>query len=371
MTVSSAQPATVAASKPVAATRRKFNTRKAVRRAVVTILALLALSLFLVPLVSMVFTSLQTMDQITEPGAPLYPAESTTYDYTDPATGETKTLDVYIVPMEDGSTQELALYKPGRRQSTFIDPGNPEAEPVVWKGNWRGLERPWSLAPAWSNYTQAWKTIEFPLLFRNTFMIALIGIIGTLISCTLVAYGFSRFRFPGRDILFTLLIATIFLPLAVTIVPTYAVFQKIGWVGTWLPLTVPHFFANAYNVFLLRQYFMTIPREIDEAAMIDGASPFGILVRIIVPMSTPVLVAVSLFHMVFAWNDYFAPLIYLSTREDLQPIAVGLTRFQGIYGSNPPLIQAAALMASVLPILLFFMSQRMFMQGVVVTGVEK
>jgi multiple sugar transport system permease protein len=227
------------------------------------------------------------------------------------------------------------------------------------------------LSPTWSNYAEAWDAIDFGRLFINTLAIAIIGIVGTLLSCIVVAYGFSRFRFPGRNLLFTLLIATIFLPASVTVVPTFAFFNLIGWVGTWLPLTVPHFFANAYNVFLLRQYFMTIPREIDEAAAIDGASPLRILTSIIVPMSTPVIIAVTLFHLVFAWNDFFAPLIYLSTKPDLQVIAVGLARFNGIYGTNPPLIQASALMASVLPIVLFFLAQRVFMQGVVVTGVEK
>ena len=248
---------------------------------------------------------------------------------------------------------------------------DPDGEPIVWQGAWRTLERPWAWAPTWSNYPQAWNTIDFPRLFFNTLMIAILGIIGTLISCVLVAYGFARFRFPGRSVLFTVLIATIFMPAAVTIVPTYWFFLKIGWVGTWLPLIVPHYFANAYNVFLLRQYFMTIPPEIDEAAAIDGANPFQILTRIIVPMAKPVLIAVMLFHLVFAWNDYFEPLIYLSTKPQLQPIAVGLARFSGIYGSQPPLIQAAALMAAILPILIFFMSQNVFMQGVVVTGVEK
>lgn len=263
------------------------------------------------------------------------------------------------------------MLKPGRRQSEFINPEDPAAGPIVWEGNWRNLERPWSFSPTWQNYPDAWNEIDFPLLFRNTFLIALIGIIGTLFSCILVAYGFSRFRFPGRDLLFTILIATIFLPATVTIVPTFAMFSYLGWVGTWLPITVPHYFANAYNVFLLRQYFMTLPREIDEAAMIDGANPFQILMRVILPMSVPVIVAVSLFHLVFAWNDYFGPLIYLTSRIDLQPIAVGLSRFNGIYGSNPPLVQAAAFMASALPILLFFAAQRVFMQGVVVTGVDK
>jgi multiple sugar transport system permease protein len=208
-------------------------------------------------------------------------------------------------------------------------------------------------------------------LFFNTLMIALLGLIGTLFSCTLVAYGFSRFRIPGKDLLFTVLISTIFLPEAVTIVPTYTFFVKIGWVGTWLPLIVPHYFGNAYNVFLLRQYFMTIPREMDEAAMIDGAGPFRTLLSVILPQALPVIVAVGLFHLVFAWNDFFGPLIYLSTRPDLQPLAVGLSRFQGIHFTNPPLIQAASLLTLIVPVILFFAAQRVFMQGVVITGVEK
>ncbi len=345
--------------------KRSFNWRALFNKTATTLLATVLLVMFLAPLLNMVFISLKTMDQMTEPGAPQYPAEPAVFEY------EGKELPVYSVPMPDGSTQELAMYKPGRQESVFIDPNNPAGEQIVWQGSWRALDRPWQWAPTWSNYPEAWNTIDFPRLFFNTLMIAVLGILGTLISCTLVAYGFARFRFPGRNILFTILIATIFMPAAVTIVPTYWFFLKIGWVGTWLPLIVPHFFANAYNVFLLRQYFMTIPPEIDEAAAIDGANPFQILLRIIVPMSKPVLIAVALFHLVFAWNDYFEPLIYLSTRPDLQPIAVGLASFNGIYGSNPPLIQAAALMASILPILLFFFSQQVFMQGVVVTGVEK
>ena len=136
--------------------------------------------------------------------------------------------------------------------------------------------------------------------------------IGTVSSCTLVAYGFARFRFRGRNLLFTLLIATIFLPAAVTLIPTYTIFVKIGWVGTWLPLLVPTFFANAYDVFLLRQYFLTIPRDLDEAAAIDGAGPFRILRSVVLPQAWPVIIAVAIFHFVYTWNDFFGPLIYLS-----------------------------------------------------------
>ncbi len=346
-------------------TRRPVNWGAVTRATMITVVMLLLALLFLLPFFNMVFTSLKTTGQMMQPGAPAWPAMPGVFEYN----GEE--LELYQVPMPDGSVQDLAIVRKGRQQSTFIDPNNPEAGEIVWEGSWRALERPWQWHPAWSNYVDAWQKIDFPVLFRNTLAIALIGLVGTVISSTLVAYGFARFRFPGRDLLFTLLISTIFLPAAVTIVPTYAFFVTIGWVGSWLPLTIPHFFSNAYNVFLMRQYMMTIPREIDEAAQMDGANPFRVLISIILPQCMSVMLAVALFHLVFAWNDYFGPLLYLSTRFDLQPIAVALPRFNNLYGSNPPLIQAAALMAMALPVLLFFLAQRVFIQGVVVTGVEK
>jgi len=192
-----------------------------------------------------------------------------------------------------------------------------------------------------------------------------------LISCTLVAFGFSRFRFPGRDFLFILLISTIFLPGFVTLIPTYTFFQWLGWIGTWLPLIVPSFFANAYDVFLLRQYFMTLPKELDEAAMIDGAGPLRVLWSVIIPQSYPALMAITVFHIVFAWNDYFGPLVYLSTSRDKWPISVALSTFNGIYGQRPQIIQAGALLALIAPLILFAVAQRFFVQGIVVTGVEK
>ncbi len=186
-----------------------------------------------------------------------------------------------------------------------------------------------------------------------------------------VAYGFSRFRIPGKTILFTILVGTIILPQQVTIVPTYAMFTRLGWVGTWLPLLVPHFFGNAYNVFLLRQFFMSIPRDMDEAAMIDGAGPFRTLISVIVPQSWAAITAVCLFHFFFAWNDFLSPLVYLVGREELWPISVGMSYFTGQYTQLPHLIQATALMALALPVAIFVVAQRVFVQVVVVTGVEK
>jgi multiple sugar transport system permease protein len=355
---------TLPTAKPTT-TKTRPKRRHLGKKIFITVFVLLLLGIFLLPFLNMLFIAFSTNEQIVAQGAPEWPAKSETITY------QGKELDVYLVPTENGDTQKLAMLKPGRKQSTFIDVKNPDAGEIKWTGNWRELKRPWTFAPTTENFTEAWKQINFPRLFFNTLALAIIGIIGTVLSCTLVAYGFSRFRFPGRDFLFIVLISTIFLPAAVTIVPTYMFFMKVGWVGTWLPLTVPHFFGNAYNVFLLRQYFMTIPRDLDEAAKMDGASPFRILISILVPLSWPVIVAVTLFHLVFAWNDYFGPLIYLSTKPELQPIAVGLSFFNGIWGSKPPLIQAAALLALILPVIMFFVAQKMFIQGVVVTGVEK
>jgi multiple sugar transport system permease protein len=346
------------------AARRSRNMKENLKRLAVTSFTVAILALFLAPFLLMTYIALSTTEQMSALGAPAWPARPATFTY------QGQELEVYHVPTESG-IRDLAILKKGRRASTFVDPANPQAGEIPWQGSWRALDRPWSLAPAWSNFAQVWEQIAFPRLFFNTLAIAALGIIGTLISCTLVAYGFARFRIPGKDVLFTVLIATIFLPEAVTIVPTYTFFVKIGWVGTWLPLIVPHFFANAYNVFLLRQYFMGIPREMDEAAMLDGAGPFRVMWSVILPQAVPVLVAVALFHLVFAWNDFFGPLIYLSSRPDLQPLAVGLSRFQGIHHTNYPFIEAASLLTLIVPVLLFFTAQRVFMQGVVMTGVEK
>lgn len=169
-----------------------------------------------------------------------------------------------------GKSVPMAIVRKGRDSSVFVDIENPEKGEITWEGKWRTLQSKWTVAPQWGNYKTGWTTINFLRLFKNTLIYAVVSTFATLLSSTFVAYGFSRFRFPGKNVLFVVLIATIVLPGAVTLVPVYTIFYKLGWVGTWLPLLVPHFFANAYNVFLMRQFIMGIPREMDEAARIDG-----------------------------------------------------------------------------------------------------
>jgi multiple sugar transport system permease protein len=349
-------------SAPRSASRRSAKART--QSFTTTFITVVLLAAFISPLLRVITTALKTPEQITAEGAPIWPASPGTFHYN----GED--YEVYKVPTEQG-VKDLALIKKGRAESQFIDPANPDAGPITWQGSWRTLDRAWQFSPTWSNFTDVWDLLDYPRLLFNTIMLAILSLAGVLISCILVAYGFARFRFPGRNLLFTLLIATIFLPSAVTLIPTYTIFVKLGWVGTWLPLIVPSFFANAYDVFLLRQYLLTIPREMDEAAMIDGAGSLRTLTSVILPQAMPVVMAVAIFHIVYAWNDYFGPLIYLSTKPELQPIAVGLQRFNSIHYTNPAYIQAATLMTMLIPIVIFLFTQRFFMRGVVITGVEK
>lgn len=359
--------ATYAQTQPTVRTSRYSNvlflhSRKLLVAGTITLVVIAFLLLYLSPMGYMIVTSLKSQSQIAR--GTLLPLSPEQFVY------EGQAYDVYNVPTEDG-VRQLALVEGLRNRSTFLDPDAPEAGLIEWEGRWRGLEPVQTLDLHTENFGEAYQRVNFPRLMLNTLVIAVLGVIGTIVSCVLVAYGFTRFPIPGKNLLFMVLLSTIILPRQVTLVPTYAFFAAIGWTGTWLPLIVPHFFANAYNVFLFRQYFMSLPRELDEAAMIDGAGPLRILLSIIIPQSWPVIVAVGLFHFVFAWNDYFEPLIYLLNAPHLQPISVGIQQFNAVYDRQPAMLQATSIMALVPPLLLFLLSQRVFMRGVVITGVEK
>jgi multiple sugar transport system permease protein len=339
------------------------NLRGLIASSLFTMLVFTLLSVFLLPFAYMAVTAVKSPEQIS--AGDVLPLSPSTFTY------EGEALPLYNVPGTDGVMHQWALLQGRRNDSTFIDPAHPENGEIAWEGRWRTLEPVKTLDPQWGNFQVASEGINFPRLLGNTIIIAVTGMIGTIISCSLVAYGFSRFPIPGKSVLFLILVSTIILPPIVTLVPTYIVFAKIGWTGTWLPLIVPHFFANAYNVFLLRQFFLTIPRDLDEAAMIDGANPFQIFLRIIMPQSLPAVVVVGLTHIVFAWNDFFNPFIYLLGQEDKWPISIGIQQYNYIFGTQPNMVQAISLLGLSLPVILFFLAQRVFMQGVVITGVEK
>lgn len=224
---------------------------------------------------------------------------------------------------------------------------------------------------AWSNYPEALSSQPFGRWLLNTLLVVLVSTFGTVASCSMVAFAFARLRWPGRDICFLILLATMMLPDQVTIIPTFILFRELGWVNTFLPLIVPAFFArNAFYVFLLRQFFMTIPLELDDAARLDGASNFQVFLYMILPMSKPALAVTALMFAQFKWNEFLGPLIFLNS-SDRYTIALGLRTFVGQeYGTDWHLMMAANIVFMIPLILIFFFAQKYFIQGVVITGVK-
>lgn len=221
------------------------------------------------------------------------------------------------------------------------------------------------------NFVEGWtKYLPFTTFLRNTVLITTNNVIGNLVSCSLVAYGFARVRARGRDLLFLLVLATMMVPMEVTMIPTYVLFTKIGWVGTFLPLMVPAWFGWPFFIFLLRQFFLGIPYDLDDAARIDGCSTFGILWRIILPLSKPALATVAVFSFIGNWNNFLLPLIYLREKEMLT-LAIGLNQFRGQFGQvDFHLLMAVSLLVLLPVLLVFYLAQRLFIQGIVLTGIK-
>ncbi|MCC6174304.1 MAG: carbohydrate ABC transporter permease [Chloroflexi bacterium] len=219
------------------------------------------------------------------------------------------------------------------------------------------------------NYPRAlFQLLPFQLYVTNTTIIAVLVIIGELLSCSLVAYGFACFRFPGRDVLFVILLATLLMPFVVRLVPLFVLFQKLGWINTFLPLIVPAFFGSPFSIFLMRQFFLTVPRELIDAARIDGASEVGIWWRIMLPLSKPVLAAVAIFAFQNTWNDFLGPLVFLQ-RNEVRTIILGLYGLMGMFVDWN--LVMAAVVAAVLPlIVVFFIFQSFFVKGITVTGLK-
>jgi multiple sugar transport system permease protein len=219
----------------------------------------------------------------------------------------------------------------------------------------------------WSNYLKAMTVVPFARYFMNSLLICTGTVVGTVLSCSLVAYALSRIRWWGRTIIFVLVLASMMLPGQVTMIPVFVFFRKLGWVGTFAPLIVPTFFGNAFYIFMMRQFFLTIPEELLDAARIDGASYFVIYWRIMLPLSVPVISTVALFSFLSSWNDFLGPLIYL-TKDSMWTIAIGLRGFQSQHGWEWELLMAAAVIFTLPCILLYFFAQRSFMRGIVTTG---
>ena len=219
----------------------------------------------------------------------------------------------------------------------------------------------------WSNYPDALTQLPFDIYFGNTMFIVFWTVLGEVIVSSIVAYAFSRLRWKGRNALFIVVLATMMLPRQVTLIPDFLIFKHLGTIDTFWPLILPSWFGNPFYIFLLRQYFLTHSRELDQAAVIDGCSRFGVFWRITMPMSKPVLAAVAIFSFQYHWNDFFRPLIFLFSEENYT-LALGLRFFQGTYGTEWNSLMAVSLVVMLPLIIVFFFTQKIFIQGVVFTG---
>jgi len=222
----------------------------------------------------------------------------------------------------------------------------------------------------WNNYYLAVTSIPFFTYLGNTLLISGWNVVGILISCPMVAYGLSRIQWPGRDLLFYVVLATMMLPYVVLLIPTFLIFNALGWVGSFKPLIVPAFFGAPFFIFLLRQFYMTIPFDLSDAATIDGASEFAILWEVILPLSKPALATVALFTFIANWQDFLGPLIYL--RDDSQyTLSLGLQRFLSAHGAAWAQLMAASTLMVLPIIILFFLTQRTFIQGITFSGLKE
>ena len=224
------------------------------------------------------------------------------------------------------------------------------------------------------NFLRIWQVVPFGTWTWNSLLVALLNVVAEAFAAAAVAYGFSRFKFYGRDVLFVILLSTMMLPIYITIIPRFLIFKNLGWIDTLTPLIVPAFFGgSAFNIFLLRQFFMTIPRDFDEAAYVDGANSFTVFWRVILPLSKPALTTVAIFSFLASWNNFIEPLIYLNTAQNFT-LPLGMTWFRVVpMEQGEPrdhLLMAASVTFTLPAIILFFAAQRYFIRGIVMSGLK-
>lgn len=325
---------------------------------------------FLIPFLWMVLTAFKSSQDVFHTPPRWLPYDNVLVDV------DGEKLPLYNVQTNDG-VRQLAAVAIVEGVGTFVDPANPavQMEYKIQRGEVKIAEPIMRVHFNWKNFPDAMERgsrpgvgASFWVYFKNSLVIAFISIVGTLLSNTPVAYAFARIKFPGRDLLFIVILATMMLPYQVTMIPLYLFFNDfLGWGNSFLPLVVPTFFANAYDVFLLRQFFRTIPEEMCDAARVDGASEWQIFTRLIIPLSVPVLATVTVFTFLWAWNDFTGPLLFLTSPKNFT-MALGLQDFQGQRTMVWNQLMAASVVFTVPIIIAFFFAQKTFIQGIKLTG---
>jgi multiple sugar transport system permease protein len=246
---------------------------------------------------------------------------------------------------------------------TLVTALKAKPELLTWPPIW------WPAEARWWNFVDAWNAQPFATFFKNSVIVSVLCTIGQLLSSSLVAFGFARFNFRGRDVLFVVLLAAMMVPWDVTMIPRYMEFNWLGWINTLKPLIVPAWFGSPAFIFLLRQFIMSIPRELDEAAKMDGADMLQIYWKIHLPLMLPALILVGTFQFLYAWNDYIGPLIYLND-ESKYTLTLGLAQFKGLHGTNLTSLAAMAVMLCIPPLCLFFLAQRYIMDSSLSSGIK-
>jgi multiple sugar transport system permease protein len=379
-----------------------MRPRTKLSRAVVTVLLLLCSAAFVAPFIWLISTSLKPIEQtLTLPISFLpkaYYAElggrrmEVTIDYPLAQAGA---VVRFLTGDDAGKLGFMSDAQMASRPDAFT------LVHTVGAGSWHISQRfdreigesgptpLWDIVPRdrvdsrvkfrWANYPRALAAlggdaeadrhrVGFWTFLGNSLTVAILGVLGTVVSNAIIAYGFARLKWKGRDAFFALTLATMMVPFPVLMVPLYGVFRTFGLIGTLLPLWLPTWFGSAFNIFLMRQFFRTIPEELSEAARIDGCSEWRIFWRIIVPLSTPVLVVAALFHFIFAWNDFLGPLLYL-TRKDTYTLAIALESYESQNGGVQWHYLMAASAVTILPVIvLFLLAQKTFIRGIATTG---
>jgi len=302
--------------------------------------------LFGLPFLWQVTTSLKTEDQVGKGGLDFIPRTQTIQ-----LDGQT----VAVKPLgREGSKQQVQVVDgPKKDQKLTVDPAEMTLKPHL----------------EWSNYGEGFKAFPFFQMLRNTLVICVLTVVGTALSCSLSAYGLACVQWKGREVLFWTMLATMMLPGQVTMIPLFQTFKALGWINTILPLVVPTFCGNAFFIFMLRQFYRTIPASLTEAARIDGATDLRIWATVILPLSKAALAVVAVFSFIGAWNDYLGPLLYLMD-DDKYTLAIGLARLQGQYSSDWGRMMAMSVVMTLPLIVLFFLAQRTFVAGIKLGGVK-
>jgi len=352
---------------------KKFHEK--ITSSISTIIIALGAIVIMIPVVWMLVTSVKQKDNTQTMPPEWLPRESAKI------TVDRKNYFLYDV-MIDGEELRLAAIKLHPDKSEFRDPDDFSK---VFYAPSQAAKKVRVVKFHWENYRVIWKEnlTPFSNFMVNTVIYSTVAVVGEVLSCALIGFGFARLRAPGKNILFFLVLATMMLPWAVTMIPNYVLFTKhipnfinkifntnLSLADTWFPLMIPKFFGSPYLIFLVRQFVMTIPRDYDEAAFLDGAGYFKIWAHIIMPMSKPVLISIAILSFMYHWNDYMGPMIYLNTNNK-QPISVGLANFQLMYGGTPYNLLMAGSVLSIIPlVIIFFFLNRYFTQGIVISGVK-